>query len=75
MVFYSKLDYTFFEYDPKASSALFGSQDPYPSFLKGVDAVLTWILIVVLTIVVALIGHKLQSRGGEAPASRKGGSG
>lgn len=71
LVFYSKLDYVFFEYDAKASAALFGSQDPYPSFLKGVDAVLTWIMVVVLTIVIALIGSKLQSRGGEAVSSGK----
>ena len=74
LVFYSKLDYVFFKYDAKASAALFGSQDPYPSFLKGVDAALTWIMVVVLAIVIALIGSKLQSRGGEAPSSGKASS-
>jgi membrane protease YdiL (CAAX protease family) len=71
LVFYSKLDSVFFEYTARSSTKLFGSHNPYPSFLKGVDAALTWIMVVVLTIVIALIGSKLQSRGGEAPSSGK----
>jgi membrane protease YdiL (CAAX protease family) len=65
LVFFSKFDHLFFEYGKKASSPLFGSSKPDPEFLRGVDALLTWIMVVVLTIVVALFGHKLQSGGRE----------
>jgi membrane protease YdiL (CAAX protease family) len=71
LVFFSKLDRVFFEYGGKGSPLLFGSPDPYPPFLKGVDALLTWIMIVGLTTVMALLGHKLQSRGGEGASSKK----
>ncbi len=71
-VFFGKLDKRFFDYAGKASR-LFGSPDAYPSFLKGVDAVLMWLMVIALTIVVALVGHTLQSRGGEAVSPGKGG--
>jgi len=71
LVFFSKLDRLFLAYGRKASPSLFGSPDPDPPFLKGVDAVLTWVMVIVLTIVIALLGHKLRSRGGEGPSPRK----
>jgi len=74
LVFFSKLDRVFFNYGGKGSVFIFGSPDPYPSFLKGVDALLTWIMIVGLTIVIAVLGNKFQSRGGEGPSRGKGAS-
>jgi len=71
LVFFSKLDSRFFDYGKKASPLLFGSPDPYPSFLRGVDAFVTWIAVIVLTVVIALLGHKLQSGGGRGPSRRK----
>ena len=65
LVFFSKLDSQFLTSGKKSSTLLFGSPDAYPSFLKGVDALPTWIMLVLLTILIGMFGRKLQSRGKE----------
>ncbi len=65
MVFFSKFDRVFFVPGRKESALLFGSPDPYPPFLKGVDALPTWIMVIVVTIIVGVVGHKLRSKGGK----------
>ncbi len=70
LIFFSKLDYTFLAPGKRASTVLFGSSDPYPSFLKGVDAVPTWVMLVVLTIVLGVVGHRLQSGGAKSESAK-----
>jgi membrane protease YdiL (CAAX protease family) len=69
LIFFSKLDYTFLGSAKKASALLFGSPDPYPSFLKGVDALPTWVMIVVLTFVIGVFGNRLQSKGAKGESA------
>jgi len=69
LVFFSKLDEKFFVPGKKASNLLFGSPAPYPSFLKGADALPTWIMIGALTIVIGVFGHKLRSKGSKVSSS------
>jgi membrane protease YdiL (CAAX protease family) len=66
LVLFSKLDTLFLAPGKKQSTLLFGSADPYPAFLKGVDALSTWIMLVVLAILIGIVGPKLQSQGGKS---------
>jgi len=75
IVFFTKLDRLFFVPGKKASSLLFGSPDAYPSFLKGVDAIPTWIVTFVLTIIVAMAGQRFKSKRGQGPSPRRGAAG
>ncbi len=72
LVFFSKLDRLFFVPGKKESPLLFGSPDAYPPFLRGVDALPTWIVVVVLAIVIGIVGGKLKSKGGQGPSAKKG---
>jgi len=69
-VFFAKLRDKFFAFGKKESH-FFGREGAYPNFLRGVDATLMWMMVVVLTIVVALVGHKLQSKGTEGASFGK----
>lgn len=64
-IFFSKLRGQFLTPGKKSSVLLFGDPDAYPSFLRGIDALPTWIMIVVLAIVIGMVGQKLQSGGKE----------
>jgi hypothetical protein len=65
-VFFSKLRGQFLTSGKKTSHLLFGDPDAYPSFLRGIDALPTWIMLGLLAIVIGMLGQKLQSRGKEA---------
>lgn len=78
MVFFTQLNGSkegglFLAQGGRQSDLLFGSPDAYPSFLKGVDALPTWIIVFVLTIVVAVAGQRFKSRGGAKADSPRSG--